>query len=331
MAYLEDQTATTLSSVLDQISDFAVANAGFTALTDLAITGANTDMRRIVKDGMYYYFYGDTSTLFTEGSQVHMKMMRVEPTTSNYLSTSIVNAQRYQTRMSLWGNPLGSYSGLNMYTDGNAVHVVLEVYDNVFAHMSFGVVDKLATWDGGEYLMGNSVVYWTAGNGYVFGSSTSRLYDSVLFDGNWSTSNGATVSQNYLYRPIPSGASGDYQDYPTIGDDANAVATQNAYSTGYGTSGTVSMYTPLFLVSPNDTSLRTMLIPIYMCMNLEGTKGTSFHLQGHIPSAKYLNIRDLDPKEIVDVKWKVYPYCSKFGDPFSAPVSGNYGIAYDRS
>jgi hypothetical protein len=330
MAYLEDQTASTVVSVVNQISAFAVANAGFTALPDVVIAGdSTTNLKILLKDGMYYYIYADTATIFTKFvGRIKFRMMRVEPTALNYFQTTSIDAQLYPAFMTMWENTEGAYSGLNLYTDGNAVNVVLEVYDNVFAHASFGKVDKMATWTGGEYTMSNSINYWTSNNGYSF---TNTTYASYIFDGSQATFNERDkYGMPCLYRPFPSGASGDWQDYPTIASQSLNVTTQRAFSSGYSTSNTTSINNALFNISPNDTSLRSVLFPLYMFVNFEGTTG-SYHLQGHIPSAKYLNIRDISPKEIVDVKWRVYPYCSKFGDVFSAPVSGNYGLAYDRS
>lgn len=340
MAFLEDQVAINMQSVVDQISSFAVANAGFTALPDVILAGTTTTLKILLKGGMYYYLFGSTQVLpdFTPARTVgviYLRMMRVEPTLANYndIGTTI-DAQRTPSKACTFSNIDGVFEGLNLYTDGNAVHVALEIFSNVFAHLSFGIVDKFGAWTGGEYTMANGIFYSDTTD-YIFLSN----FNTFLFDGGYSSNRTTTLLSsygiNYIYRPLPiAGASNNWTDYPRMGTSTlPSGATQYCKSSGmYYTDDPFfsSGFTwALFKMSPNTTTLRTMLIPIYMRVSYE-LDDSLVHLAGHIPSAKYLNIQAIDPKEVVDVNWKVYPYTAKFGDTTNEPVSDNYGIAYQR-
>lgn len=331
MAFLENQTASNLQSVIDQIEAFAVTNAGFTALTPLDI-GATTTISILLKDGMYYYFYGSyyTEGTFGDFSRIRARMMKVEPTLANYLQITGVDGQRYRTNTSLWGNLDGPYTGLNLYTDGDAVHVAIEVDSNVFAHMSFGKVIQSGVWTGGEYLSGNNIREYNGS--FEFFNSFNNSY---LFDAGYSLANDSNSGNSYIYRILPSGAFNTYEDYPTIASLFNTtVSTQRALSTAISQPSTTSSLTNrlttfLFETSPNNFNLRSMLIPIHLMVTDE-TDLTRVHLQGYIPSIKYVNIQELDAKDIVDTNWIVYPYTTKFGDSSIYPLSGNYGIAYKR-
>jgi hypothetical protein len=334
MAYLEDQTASTLQSVVDQIADFAETNAGFTKLTDLEPAGADTTMKVLLKGGMYYYFYGGTEDLgsFTPNKTVGMiysRMMKVAPTLLNYLSTGI-NAMQYRSKMQTFENQTGPYEGLNMYTDGNAVHVVLEVYSNVFAHMSFGICTKFATWTGGEFITSNNPSSGSS-NSY-FKGGTSNSYS---FDGGYASPASDATGINAIYRPKPSGTTGLWSDWAHFSNTNYSTSGQHAKSSGWslvtpGDDSTYKFTSSLFIVSPNDTSLRTLLIPIYIRISRE-EESSQYHLQGHVPTVKYCNIRDLDPKELSDVNWRIYPYSSKFGAVTVSPRTTDQGLAYDRS
>ncbi|MES0340687.1 MAG: hypothetical protein ABUK08_00065 [Candidatus Humimicrobiaceae bacterium] len=328
MAYLEDQTASSMQSVVDQITAFAVANAGFVLEDSVTIVGATTTMETLSKGGMYYYLLGliQDSTGITPTTDIGMlngRMMRVLPSDSNYLTPTGIDAQRYPSKMCTFFNTDGSFEGLNLYTDGDSVHVVLEVNANVFAHMSFGICNKWGTWTGGEYMMANNL-YQASANNFVFLS----VNNTFVFDGRYSTAQTTSTGMNALYRPLTTPLN-DYRDYPRFGSGSATGTTQYATSSGMAIA-TTAFTNSLFRASPNTATLRTMLIPIYIRVTRESNIN-EFHLQGHIPLASYLNIERLSPKEIVDVNWRVYPYCSKEGDTTSESVSGEYGLAYLRT
>jgi hypothetical protein len=44
-----------------------------------------------------------------------------------------------------------------------------------------------------------------------------------------------------------------------------------------------------------------------------------------------VNIKELDPKAIVDNDWQIFPLAQKLGDSSVAAISGNLAMAYDTS
>ena len=206
MAYSENIVVSTMQAVIDNIVSFAVTNAGYIDEGDIAagLPGDfTTTFKRISKNGMYYYFYGATFTNVaqTEGV-VCSKMMKVLPTIANY--DSATNAQYNQTKSNTWINSNGPFVGLNLYTDGNGIGIVLEVYSDVYCHLAFGEIDQTSTWTGGQYLMGNYIIF-KSGSDYVW----SNAINQHIYDGGESQTFG---SGNYIYRPYDI-SKNDYRDW----------------------------------------------------------------------------------------------------------------------
>jgi hypothetical protein len=279
---------------------------------------------------MYYYLYATiiptSPEIFPGGiGSLNCRMMIEEPTTTNFESTT-ANGQRYKTRTSTWGNIDGIFTGLSLYTDGEAVHVVLEVYPNVFAQLSFGKIAKFGAWRGGEYVTANNIRDYTTASGFTFFDiDTSTAIFSYALEDQVIPNQGG----NYLYRPL-SPPSNDYLDWaPTVRDFLEINETQRAFFTGYASSASNPNYY-LHLFSPNTFNQRSMLMKIYVFLTEEFINTGQLRFMGHIPSVRYVNIEILNPKDIVDVNWTVYPYASKTGDPFTAPITSNHGLTYQR-
>ncbi len=320
MAFSEGITVASMQSVVDNIVNFAVTNAGYIDEGDV-VTGLpasfNTTLKRISKNGMYYYFHGAefSNALHTE-SAVYCRMMRVLPTTANYITREI-NAQTVPSRMTVWRNLNGPFVGLNLYTDTNGIGVVLEVYDGVYAHMAFGEVDKFGTWSGGQFLFCNSI-YFITGSNYQF----ENVNNGFVFDGGFS---GNGNISNYIYRPFEP-ATGLQDDFSTLG--ASIRLGQRCKSVVLGTES-ANPIREVLEVSPNNATLRTTMFPVY-CMFTRYSNTAEFHLQATIPLARVLNINVLSAEDIVDVEFKVFPLTAKDGDTSVYPVSGNWGVAYKR-
>jgi len=282
---------------------------------------------------MYYYLYADTVS--TEPDDVpagdigslNCRMMITEPTSINF-NDNTINGQRYKTRTSTWGNLDGGFNGLNLYTDGNAVHVVLEVYDNVFAQLSFGKVDKLGSWIGGEYVTANNIRDYDVDNGFYFFDPENSI---AIFSYGAAEEVSLSISSSYLYRPSTPPTK-DFYDWALSVDEFSGTGVsedQIVFFSGYRFA-TASLSFNLQRFSPNTFNQRAMLIPMYVLSTDEFINPGQTNFAGFIPSVKYLDIELLNPKDIVDVNWRVYPYCSKEGDPFTAPITANHGLAYRR-
>ncbi len=320
MAFSEGVAVANMQSVVDNIVNFAVTNAGYIDEGDVVAglpASFNTTMKRVSKNGMYYYFYGaEFTNISNTESAIYSRMMKVLPTAANYITQGI-NAQKSQSRMTVWKNLNGPFVGLNMYTDGNGIGIALEVYDGVYAHTSFGEVDKLGAWTGGQFLSSNNI-HSLYGVEYLF----DWQQNGFVFDGGFSN---ATANANYIYRPF-NPALNLQNDFSKWG--ATVDMGQRCKSVALG-SVSNNVIRELFDISPNTATLRTTMFPIY-CMFTRYSNTAEFHLQATIPIARILNILVLNAGDIVDVDFRVYPLTAKSGDTSVHPVSGNWGVAYKR-
>jgi hypothetical protein len=342
MAYSEDITVSTMQDVIDEITSFAVTNAGFTlyeTITDDLPAECTTTMIVLSKNSMYWYFVGTSEYNSTFGANmgfVRSRMGKDIWTASNMESTS-VNAQYIHSRMSTFGNDTGSFTGLNLYTDGDTVSAALEVYSGVYTHTSFGIVTKFGTWTGGEYNMStNFSYYYSTTSEFIFNTSSQN---QTIFDGTWGSNySNLTYGANFIYRTTEI-ASDTYEDFPRIGNNSG-YATLGGHYAWCGTGVKPSVYDgsavssswfghEMWKCSPSTYTTRAMLQPIYFFFSSYADV-TEYHCQGQVTLAATLNINRLEAKDVVDTDWVVYPICAKTGDTSSYPVSTDWGIAYKR-
>jgi hypothetical protein len=330
MAY-ETGTASDLDDLLDKMVDFAVTNAGFTEITQIGGTGKQSDMYILQKGSIYWWFLGDSTSLSGYGTNgwLSMRMMDTTPTLVNYQDTNY--AQYYDTRAQLWNRYDGPYTNYFFYSNGSSVQVVVEITPGVFTHWSFGVVDKFGTWTGGEFVTGAhmSTTAWNAGGGY-WRSEINNYGCSPFNEGQCShaTYNGL----GYVY--YPQGSYGDYRDFaPTslsLFQNQRArmgvpwrIETNTTYLYNY------NLIDILLYCSPNTFNSRAALFPTYL--HLYDQTSQRYHLLGHIENVKVLNMELLDPKDIVELEWDVYPFFQKVGDNAVSTISGNIALAYKNS
>jgi hypothetical protein len=325
MAYSGPTPAATLDDLLQDLVDWAVANAGFTDEGNTSPPSGRTTtyMYRLSKGGMYWYFMGDLDTVGgADDGYIEFKMMTVLPTAGTYNNTSY--GPQYITRAQLWRNTVGPYSAYNFFTDGNCVHVVVEVSPNVFSHFSFGKVTQFGTWTGGEYTTAwYSTSYTVSGDiGYNF------QYGNVPFEGG---NNSASSYCGYVYNPV--GAYGDYRDFAQLG--SNVVYSQAARFMTVGNLDNVSttynqvLSGPLFWCGANSINQRAPMIPQYLFVY--NATFAKLIIAGYADHVKLLNMEFITPKDIVETDWEVFPLIQKFGDKTVAPITENLALAYRRA
>lgn len=327
MAY-ETGTASDLDDLLDKMVDFAVANAGFTEITQIGGTGKQSDMYILQKGSIYWWFLGDSTTLSGYGTNgwIDARMMNTTPTLSNLRNTSY--AQYYDTRAQLWNRYNGPYTNYFFYSNGGSVQVVVEVTPLVFSHLSFGVVDKFGTWTGGEFLTGSymGTSGWYVSGGYWY--DDIALYGSNPF-AEKDIQHSSTRGPGYVY--YPQGSYGDYRDWAPLttyvvnNQQAKFGAPHEIPTSTYQILDN-SLVDVLLYCSPNTFNSRAGLFPTYL--QLYEASSQRYQLLGHVENAKVLNMELLDPKEVVELEWDVYPIFQKAGDSAVATVSGNIALAY---
>jgi hypothetical protein len=324
MAYSGPVPAATLDDLLQDLVDWAVANAGFADEGNAAPPGGATTtyMYRLSKGGMYWYFFGSKQTIGgADDGYIAFRAQTALPTNTNYADTSVGPNQI--TRAQLWRTVTGPYTAYNFFTDGSCVHAVIETTANVFSHLSFGKVTKFGTWTGGEYTTAWYSTNWTASGavGYEFQSGT------VPFEGG----NNSSSYQGHVYYPY--GALGDYRDWAPIrsSESNNQFArfmTVGSLSDSYGIYNQV-LAGPLFWCEANSVNQRAVMIPQYLMLHEETLNG--LFLAGYADHVKFLNMEVITPKDIVEVEWEVFPIIQKYGDKTVAPITENIALAYRRA
>lgn len=322
MSYETAAAIANLDTLLDALMDFAAAN-GFTKLATLTGTGRQTDMYRLQKGSMYWWFVGFSSTDPDYGTygRIESRMMTTLPSVANRETAGL--GQRELTHTFLYDKPDGTYDNYFFYADSDAIHCVVEVDATIYTHLSFGIINKMGTWTGGEYLSGSST---EIAIGYSPSSGFSWV-DGVIvpvFGG----SNSANENTGYLYYPYES--HGDQRDWSAF-HHADVLTEGRRTKVPIAiTDGRTAVYT-LFNSSPNTFNERAMMIPLYLHVYDNRSGGSLRYIPaGDIPNARFINMTNISPQAVVNTDWDVFPIFQKSGNQFDAPQSGAFGVAYRR-
>jgi hypothetical protein len=228
----ETGVASDLDDLLDKMCTFAVAEGGFTEITQIGSTGRQSDMYILQRGSIYWWFLGNIQVLTNYGDNgfLEMRMMNTQPNLSN--RTTLNLGQRYLTKAQLWNKDDGPFTNYWFYSNGNNCLVVVEVVPNVFTHWCFGVLDKFSTWTGGEFLAGINMGSpgWSQTSGeWLIGTTAFSSYGSYPFC--YDQGNAAAYGAGYLHYPQDS--YGDYRDFAIMeitnadGQSCLSIATYN--------------------------------------------------------------------------------------------------------
>ena len=338
-------TATSLTDFFTQLRTFATTNSGFTNAGTSTING-NT-VHKLTK-GSVTWSFEETVNLptSTPGSFAQyfarMRMTYTAPTTT-FNETVPVGQKRF-TAFSTYGNN-GPFTGHNFYTEGNAVHAVLEVFPNVFQHLSFGNMTKLSTWAGGEYLTAGSYGNKSGSTGiYPFTTGRRQVaYSHLQGTGHpVGAGTGFNLDAYGFVRYVQTGTNED--DFAPLGSlsPATAIADFDSQSAlmsavelptdNISSSGDRSLLAELIFDGPNAVNQRTALLPMYVMLRERNAVANPelYFIAGVVPIVRVVNIRGLSPNEQVNTDWRAFPTIQKTGDTTVAPVSVDVGFAYQE-
>lgn len=307
MAYQYVDAPADQSAVTDAIVAFAVANAGFTN------EGIDGTIRRISKSGIYWAF--GTGATFRGDQLIKVRMLDVLPTSSTWLTAS---GQAYAACLSTYLMSSG-FAGLYLFTDGNAIHCVLEIVEGSFAHINLGSIsEKYGVWTGnGEFLTAAMYnVYNSSYSSFGTAGCTYPLdggYGSAYTDGYGSEYYATHYSQNAAFYD---------------GAFYRVGAGNAAVSFGAVCVDSLNLYnSQLLLKGPSIYNNRVPLLPMYA--RIKNVDGNTI-VMGEITNAKALNLEGLVDKTILENDWMVFPIKQKTSIYGGGGVSGNYGIAYKK-
>ena len=331
MAFTTKANITTTTEFISDLVAFAVANAGYA--DEGTATADGETMYRISKTvdtvKTYWYFHymvdADAQVSF---EQYRMRMMQVLPTDANKLDTTVGTLT--PTNMGLFSKT-PTFTGYSFFTDGDNIFATLEVQAGIYCHLSFGHIVKAAAFTGGAYLTANNF----AGNTTWFDiESANNIRGSMIFSARRlvaSTSYGAS----YIRYSTGSGDWKDYTAFNFLGAGTLFAASGVMPPTNQTTfiDMTASVLTwgiwqeMMEAASPSTTTLRAPLFPMYIARTVDWTTG-DFILLGHVPNVTTVDVSLLQPQELVNTDWRVFPLSTKSTDTSVATPSGRWGVAY---
>lgn len=314
MAFSESTAVADRDAFIQAIIAFAVANAGFTDQGH-TIDGTNK-IYHISKGSIYWNFVEDSYYFNTTHYAILSRMSFAKITTFVAFEANTTAGQRYPTRMIVYRST-GPYTKYFLYTDGNAVHCVLQIYTGVYSHISFGNMNIYGSWTGGEYLTAMGCYYYSSG--YI---TWDYSRNGILFDGGIHNISSSVYPTGYV-RYIIGTPANDQTDFARLGS-----ITQNSQQCRMVTA-TGIVKTLIEDCSPLGFNMRSPIFPIYVRMRENATG--RFILSGHITYARVVNVSLLAPEVVAENDWIVFPMTQRTGgDTALAPISDNWGVAYKR-
>jgi len=206
-------------------------------------------------------------------------------------------------------------------------HVIIEESSGVFRHFSFGELDKVGTWTGGEYVVGHKWVENGSADDDFMNTSHSILWDGLYtFDNDEC----GTVHVESLPDQVASGKWGViYGNRTGAGNDTAAVARVDLV--GGVRDGPL---TTLGSVPASSINGFVPLIPIPIFYKNVTPAPDDWRLLGFVPDARVINITNFNPGDEITVggdTWKVFPWVRKRFLQDNTQESGNAGIAYKKN
>ena len=300
MSYQTGVTST-VADLISTLRTFAVSN-GFT--NGASWTDGIYSLGSISKGGVHYVFTWTADELYLN-------------TALSVSGSGAAIAQSGACEVDCRIRPIqGPHVGYHFFSDGNTIHVVVELVTNVFQHFSFGAMAKSGSWVGGAYVTGNN---WSPTLDYLGKLPTWQDYRHVhMFE---SISNSWTGVQQGHVRATYAG-----HTIAVLGQYASAPDA----SVANGSPWWIGM--ELLRDSPNEFNTRAALVPVEIYLSSEFQVINPVHwLQlGCVPTAASVNVQNLNPRETVNTDWMVFPLCQKNGPGTSYVNSENIGMAYRK-
>lgn len=301
MAY-SNGISTSVSDLVTATLSFAVTN-GWTSGSTWT-NGAYT-ISSVSKNSIHYMLAYNASELYLNSSKA-------------ISGTGTVASQTGAAQTSCRIHPIaGPHVGYHLFTDGVALHCAVEVTTNSFTHFSFGEVTKTGTFNGGQFVTGSCM--------QLSGTITPL---SLQIDSSSSDTPFATLSVGGTINNVSFGHM-----------RMDALSANSIYSLGgafTGTSGTCwniawASQSMRFVINggPNTFNGRAVIIPMQFIAASSGIL-TPYYQIGCLMNCGLISTININPKDIVNTDWMVFPIGTKGTTSSTSINSQNYGIAYKK-
>lgn len=294
------------------VKNFAIQHAGFTDAD--AITDANTAFAVRSAQGIYYNFRFTNNTIETVMSSSKLANFNVV-SFNNYITNSTDYPTWNYTYTANFTYPLVAATLITM---GKLVAVVIETKTNIFRHHVFGKFD----------------VYNPRQNGGDFASGTTTNVYSLSSDKNlptFSSFKDNLGENSYIHSPFNWGRNSSSNvdrvgaSFIRIGDNYCPVHIVGASRT---TQYFVQVGSYFTNYSPNNYNGRVMMYPIELYYQANSSKNTQLAPMFYTQDICRLCVSNLNPYDIVNNSWIVFPVVTKINKPQNDIDSAFDGVAY---
>jgi hypothetical protein len=338
----QETASSGLDDTIQQFIAFAVANAGFTAGSSVAVaTGLSLGrtMYQCSKSGFTWYFARvGTNQATPAPSEGFFSIMSTDSGKTD-IEPDPASTPSSATLTSTWGFE-GPYSNVFMYTDGTSVHCVIELASSIYTHFAIGSITKSEVFTGGEFVAG--MQQRTKQNTPSVWRDMASNYASALTPGvrlNTPPNGGYSSAANFFshIRSEQTGRTGHDRFARFSGPTGSGLTANNASGEVYNGMYTHALQGQIqstgedFLrdTGANDQNQRTPLLP--NIIRLRDNVSNLWRISGHIPVMRSCWMDYLDPASIILNDWQVFPLTQKYGDNVQCPSSFGLGIAYKRA
>lgn len=288
----------TVQNIIDNLDTFAVAN-GYTK--NQKYTNGNWYILSLTKNSLVYNIAVDTTNNLLE-----LQIPTSHTASSAWGSDPGANTAEPQA------NNLTGLSGYDFFANSTNIRGVIKLNDGRYKPFCFG--ETVRTGYTGLPFCG--ATYWNETGTSAY-TPFSGFHAWLMY----------TYSTSGHYAAIRVGGSLHYQ--------GSSPATATGYvSSGWKGGGfNMDINNALLIRTPSDSNLRATGVQKFLAVS-NGLTGSNLRYApaGYIDGFVDLNITHLNPEQVVDTDWVVYPYIKKdIGQATSGNVSSQeYGLAFQK-
>lgn len=294
MAYATGSTDT-VQELIDLIKLFAVTEAGYTDAGQW-VDGAYT-IDGLTKDGFSYIFRNNNS------STVLMNLPdSITPNTSWAAQTGRNATDGCAESL------VAPFIKYYLFTIGTNVFCTVECQPGRFNHLAFGQIQKAGSWTGGSFVAG-------------------QTFSSTSFNSAVSTSHGLLLSGIKPRVIYPTAASALFR----VENDGRTHSLRSPDSGAHGVAipnffDAAGRY--ILTLGAVPFNRRAPMLEAQVFLRRSDMSG-AFSPLGVIEGIRILNIQALNPAEVVNNNWMVFPVAEKNGNAVGWLNSGGYGFAFE--